>query len=150
MSSAVVFAEKLVGQEWRVAVPVTAPPPPLFLPYSSTTAICCSEPALCAHTRQLAVHSFRRRQPSTTPLAWSLYVAAAQHVVPATVGVCCLCVACVSLFADTFAQSVLFNLKTKQPSGAAGAVAFEVSRGAMEQLSKELASIEAAVLQASK
>ena len=84
--------------------------------------------------------------PSTTPPAWSLYVAQRNTLYPRQWA----CVACVSLFADTFAQSVLFNLKTKQPSGAAGAVAFEVSRGAMEQLSKELASIEAAVLQASK
>ena len=47
-------------------------------------------------------------------------------------------------------QSVLFNLKTKQPSGAAGAVSFEVARPAMEQLAKDLAAIEQAVLQASK
>jgi hypothetical protein len=47
-------------------------------------------------------------------------------------------------------QSVLFNLKTKQPSGAAGAVSFEVPRAAMEQLTKDLAAVEHAVLQASK
>jgi hypothetical protein len=47
-------------------------------------------------------------------------------------------------------QSVLFNLKTKQPSGAAGAVSFEVARPAMERLAKDLAAIEQAVLQASK
>jgi hypothetical protein len=47
-------------------------------------------------------------------------------------------------------QSVLFNLKTKQPSGAAGAVSFEVTRATMEQLSNDLAAIEAAVLQSSK
>jgi hypothetical protein len=47
-------------------------------------------------------------------------------------------------------QSVLFSLKTKQPSGAAGAVSFEVPRAAMEQLTKDLAAAEHAVLQASK
>jgi hypothetical protein len=47
-------------------------------------------------------------------------------------------------------QSVLFNLKTKQPSGAAGAVTFEVTRATMEQLSKDLSTIEAAVLRSSK
>ena len=47
-------------------------------------------------------------------------------------------------------QSVLFNLKTKQPSGAAGALSFEVPRPAMEQLAKDLAAIEQAVLKASK
>ena len=47
-------------------------------------------------------------------------------------------------------QSVLFNLKTKQPTGAAGALSFEVPRPAMEQLAKDLAAIEQAVLKASK
>jgi hypothetical protein len=69
----------------------------------------------------------------------------------ATLVAFCSVVACArSSSAHAALQSVLFNLKTKQPSGVAGAASFEVSRPAMEQLAKDLAAIEQAVLQASK
>lgn len=146
MSNPVVFAEKLVGQEWRVAVPVRCaalhPPPllPHLLPpipripklyYPEKISLIISTLlarfARAAFTPCADGHQAGGCKHGACTLR---HVAAALRRTRAR-PVCCMLLVLPDLpFLPSFnppppptpLQSVLFNLKTKQPSGAANSI----------------------------